>query len=290
MCPKGELPSDRILAGSPCGELAAAIRSAHQRCAGLERELTACIVQPDSAEEYALDPFAMSRLVALIRSDHALAPLVGEPSLLAAEAWARDRSNAETNAFDGKLREFCARDSVAISGRFPAYVLADYLQVRLLADQGACLVGSKKVNSPFVYRVWKEISASIKEETARQVDSKTLLAAFYFAYRRRMQGQSELTDRAIPIANLYSELSMLATQKDLAVGPRVQRAASKYTKQFFARDLARLIRSGDFTADDGARMELFPTAFPKDGISILTAEGVRIVGRVAFGVPALDCA
>ena len=60
---------------------------------------------------------------------------------------------------------------------------------------------------------------------------------------------------------------------------------TEYTEELFSRDMGRLMSAGHFLARDGSKLELRPTAFPKDGIAVTVDGGVRYIGQVIFGEP-----
>src|ERR1044071_5260195 len=62
---------------------------------------------------------------------------------------------------------------------------------------------------------------------------------------------------------------------------------AEYTEEHFCRDLARLVAAGRYVTPDGAKMELMPTAFPKDGMPLYLTDGVRFIGHVKFEEPPL---
>jgi hypothetical protein len=275
---------EKVVSGSVCAGLVEKTRAVRKIWANLESSLDGCFVKTSEPESHVLDPFALLRAIAEARSKAILVTQLGEASLSEAETWAREAAQAATLSFDGELRNLCARDKFSLEGRFPSYLVEGYVEVRLSVDDGVSMIGSKKVKSLFAKRIWVEIASSIEEERLRQVTLTSLLAWFQRAYQSAIAGRNERIGVSIPIKDLFRELAIMLQHQKPSSTLQGQRGA-KYTEEYFRRDLSRLMAAGEFVTSDGARMELLPTAFAKEGVPVTIGEGVRIIGRVAFGEP-----
>jgi hypothetical protein len=278
---KSSLP-DRVLAGSACAGLVEKTRAARKIWVDWENSLSGCFVKTTETGSYVLDPFPLLSAIAEARSKAILVTQLGEAALTETETWARDAAHAAILAFDGELRSLCEREKFSLEGRFPSYIVEGYLRVSLSPDEGVSTIGSKKLKSLFAKRLWVEIVSSISHERLRQVTPSKLLSTFQTAYQRVIASRNERIGTSIPIRDLFRELAIMLQDEKSSVTPQGQRIA-KYTEEYFRRDLSRLMAAGELVMADGTKMELLPTAFAKEGVPVTIGEGVRIIGRVAFG-------
>ncbi len=98
-----------------------------------------------------------------------------------------------------------------------------------------------------------------------------------------MAARNEKLGAAVPIRALFRQIQL--SMKNAAALRDDQLRVPVYSQARFQRDLARIITSGQYSLGDGRRIELFPTAFAKEGIAVLVAEGMRYVGRFAISEP-----
>lgn len=281
---KKNVVPDTVVYGSACADLAKRTRAARKTWTALDNILQACFINSGEPKEFVLDPFALLHAIANARSQAIVVAQVGEPLLVETENRARQAAQSATLAFDGELRNLCMQEKISVAGRFPTYVLDGYLNLRLFPDEGACRIGTKKVKSLFARRIWFEIASAVKGEKLRQVAPDEFLVSCQMAYKRIVALRNEKVGISIPIRDLLRELQITRQHEKSLLNPLPQRL-SAYTEAHFSRDVARLMAAGHFVARDGAKIELMPTAFSKDGIPVNVGEGVRYIGRVIFGEP-----
>jgi len=274
-----------VMANSPCANMAEKAGTACKAWMDLCVSLQACFVKTDDPQHYVLDPFALLRVIAAVRSNASIAIQIGDSTLSEAETWGRQEAQAETLAFDEKLRNFCAREQISVEGRFPLYILGGHLPLRLSLEDSSCTVGAKKkVKSLLVSRVWPEITEAIKKDKLRAFNPSDFLAVCYKTYRKIVTGRNEKAAVSVPIKDFFRAL-MIELKPEKSSLPSQPRHFRSYTEEYFCRDLARLVKAGQFLTHEGAKIELMPTAFPKDGIPINVDGGIRIIGHIAFSDP-----
>ncbi len=284
---KKNVVPDKVVSGSPCASLAENVRAARKMWTTLHSSLQACFISAVEAKDYVLDPFSLLHVIAKVRSDAFLLAQIGEAPLAEAETWARQEAQAATLAFDGELRNLCGQEQILVEGRFPSYVLEGYLSLRLSPDDRTCTVGVKKVKSLLASRVWPEITVALKKERLRGFKPDDFLVSCHEAYRKTVAHRNDRMGASMPIKDFFREL-VIAFRPERVSQPPQRSNSSDYTKEYFRRDLAMLMMAGQFVTPEGAKMELMPTAFPKDGISVNVGGEVRIIGYVAFSEPPAD--
>jgi hypothetical protein len=251
----------------------------------LEASIESCFVAVGHPPKFVLDPFALLRTVADARTKPVVLAEVGESLLSEAEGEAHEMAKSAIRTFDGDLREFCDRERVSVAGRFPIYVLGGFLRLRLDIHEGTSRVGTKKVKSLLAARVWLTVVAELKKEDRRIITPEDFLASCEVAYSQAIAARDAKVGASIHVRDLFRELRLAREKVSPTAGFKPKRPP-KYTEEHFKRDLARLIAAGRFVSKRGAKMELMPTAFSKDGIPVTVGEGVRYIGRVSFGEPA----
>jgi hypothetical protein len=264
-------------------ELVDQVRAARKMWDSLYSSLEACFVKIHDKEPL-LDPFGILDLIGEIRSEATLVLQVGEGPLAEAEKWALEQVQVETLAFDQELKKLTTRDKVSVHGRFPSYVLDEWLVVRVSPEVRTAEVGTKKIKSLLLQRVWPEITAALKAEKSRKVAPDEFIGSCQKAYSRVLSLRKAKMGSSIPIRELFRELVIVLQSQKFWRNPKRSNFA-EYTEAHFSRDLATLMMAGLFVTRDGARMELMPTAFPKEGLPLNLAEGVRFIGHIRFEDP-----
>jgi hypothetical protein len=278
---KRTAPIDGVISGSPCSELLTKIRKSRKEWGDLEKAFEASAFKFPGADTYILDPFALLKALSKIPSSPMLAAHLDGAGITEVEAWARKAAQAARSNFDDDLRQLCARANVSVYGREPLYRVGGFLQVRLAVEKGMCLVGSKKIGTLLASRVWKEIQAQIEEEKSREVSPEQFLVWLHQAYRTAISRTNEPFGSSIPIKELFRTLAIMVSREKLPLLPKA-RARAQYTDEYFKRDLSKILSSGSLVTGEGLKMNLMPTSFAKEGVSVLFGEGIRIVGRVSF--------
>jgi hypothetical protein len=268
---------------SPWAQLAEQIKLARKTWATLHASLEACYIKTGEFKD-TVDPFGVLHLVADIRSNSTLGTQVGEGALSQAEKWAFQQAQVETLAFDQELKKLATRNRVSMKGRFPSYVLDEWLIVRVSPEVRTVEVGTKKIKSLLLQRVWPEITAALKAEKSRKVTPDEFIGSCHKAYTRVLSLRKAKIGSSIPIREIFRELVIVLQSQKFWRSPTRSNFA-EYTEEHFSRDLATLMMAGLFVTRDGARMELMPTAFPKEGMPINLAEGVRFIGHIRFEEP-----
>jgi hypothetical protein len=282
---KNNVPNEMV-SGSPCAKLVDQVRLARKTWTALYASLEACFIKIKESKDSVLDPFGVLQVVAEIRSDVALVAQVGEEPLAQAENWAREQAQNVTLVFDQELRKLSTEANVSVEGRFPSYVLDGWLILRISSDNRTTTVGARKVESLHLERVWPEITAALKEEKARAVTPDKFIGSCQEAYKRAVALGNARMGSSLPIRKLFRELVVVLQSEKFWRAPKRSNLA-EYTEEHFCRDLARLVAAGRYVTPDGAKMELMPTAFPKDGMPLYLTDGVRFIGHVKFEEPPL---
>ncbi len=275
---------EAALQGSPCSQFTTRVVTAYRTWSELEAAVRSCFFNIAGSQVASLDPFELIRLLKTVRQRPDLASAIGQPLVEQTEREARQAADASVRNFDTDLRQLCAQDAVALSGRFPSYNLAGFLAVRLDLDKGTCSVGTRKFGTLLIGRVWLTIAEEIAAERRRIKPPEEFLLACERAYQSAILAAEGTIGAAIPVKDLLralqSEFPPSAEPRD-----RPGKRSPAYTEEHFRRDLSGLIAAGKYVSTSGARMALLPTAFPKEGIPIYTGDGVRYIGRIAFGSP-----
>lgn len=277
---------DKVVSGSPCAELAEQVKLARKTWIGVHASLEACFIKSDESKDFTLDPFGVLQVIAEIRSEETRVAQVGEAPLAQAEVWARERAQTATLGFEQELRKLTTQAGVSVEGRFPSYILDGWLIVKVSSEKGTATVGVQKVKSLLLERVWPEITAALKEEKARAVSPDDFIGLCQEAYKRAVALGGAKPGSSIPLQKLFRELVIVLQSEKFWRAPKRSNLV-EYTEEHFRRDLARLVATGRFVTHDGNKLELMPTAFPKEGLPLNLAEGVRFYGHVKFEGPSL---
>ena len=278
--------SGKVVTGSPCAELANQVKLARKTWTTLYASLDACLIKIGKSKDSPLDPFGVLQVIAEIRSDAILVAQVGEGPLAEAESWAHEQAQVAILAFDQELRKLTTQADISVEGRFPSYILDGWLAVKVSSDNRTATVGVQKVTSLLLERVWPEITTALKEEKARAIPPDKFIGLCQEAYKRGIALGDAKMGASIPIQKLFRELVVVLQSEKFWRAPKRSNLA-EYTEEHFCRDLAKLVASGQYVTPDGAKMELMPTAFPKDGMPLYLTEGVRFIGHVKFEEPPL---
>jgi hypothetical protein len=229
-----------------------------------------------------VDPFALLGIIKDIRSRAFFVAQIGETVISAAETWALEATSAAMSTFDQDLRRRCSVEGIGLQGSFPSYVVDGFLVIHLSAHDAATTIGGKKVGTRLFERVWQEVHAAVHADRACRRRPEEVIALCYEAYRRALALRVDTVGASIPIASMFRELVIAVQSQKFWKAPQ-RSSFSEYSEETFSRDLARLISEGLLVAPSGARMELMPTAFAKDGIPVRLVEGIRYIGHVSFG-------
>jgi len=229
-----------------------------------------------------VDPFAVKQLVSEIRKTPELRSSVGDELLAAVEVWGQHEAQAAIASFDQKLRDRCHDNSIIVEGRFPDYILAGFLPIRVNVEKESCDIGGHKHDSMAVFVLWPEIQSLITEEQVRQTDPRAFLELLQRAYLRALLLRGEGKGSPVPIKLVFREVVVLLQPETFWRSPG-KHAVVEYREELFARDLARLVKGACYVAKDAARLELRPTSFAKDAVALNVDGATRFVGSIAFG-------
>jgi hypothetical protein len=278
--------NEMALEGSPCSQFTTRVMTAYRAWGELEAAVRPCFVDIAGSQVASLDPFELIRVLKTVRQRPDLVSAVGESLVEQTEREARHAADLSVRNFDADLRQLCARDAVALTGRFPTYNLAGFLTVRLDLDKSTCSVGSRKLRTLLIGRVWLAIAEEIGAERRRRKAPEEFLIACEHAYRRAIVAAECASGTAIPVKELLRALQLELARSAEPSGRSAKRSPA-YTEEHFRRDLSGLIAAGKFVSSGGSRMELLPTAFAKEGIPVSAGDGIRYIGRIAFELPEL---
>jgi len=272
--------TDKTLKDNPLGEVILQIRGLAKHLSSVSKYLEGCFVTSLETSEPIVDPFLAKTLVSVLESDPAIIQFLNTEALSRLKMYVAPECERVANSFEARLRPFCEKNNISLEGRFPTYFLAGFLEVSVEHAKGICRIGGKTTKSLMLESIAPTILETLKNEAERPFDTALFLKELYEAYERvtRIKGLS--TGQPAQILDVFRELVFVKQSPTFGKNP-VKSNFKDYTREFFARDLARV--SGMITTTSGKRLELMPTAFPhEDGLLIRIGEGTRYAGRLAF--------
>jgi hypothetical protein len=271
--------SEKTLADSACGSLASTARASIELWTGLRKSLVECFVS-DQVPQPVLDPYRVDWVAQRAQANPGFMPQGAEP-IDELRRWAADRILQVDESLDRDLRARCQGSGLTISGRFPSYLIDEFLILEFRPAERTSVVGTKRVRGLFLPTVWLTVADVIEHERARSGSVQEFLDACERAYSRAIALHSLQPGQSVAVATVYRELVVELQPKAFWVAPS-RGTFVEYSMELFARDIARVVRGSTNTSTSGARLELAPTAFPKDGLAIRLPEGARVIGQIAF--------
>jgi len=272
--------TDKTLEGNPLGEAILQIQNLTKRLTSLSKKLEGCFVSSLETSEPIVDPFIARALLSNLESDPLTLQYLDAETLSRLKAYVASECKTVANSFEARLRPFCEKNSISLEGRFPTYFLAGFLEVSVEHAKEICRIGGKTTKSLMLESIAPTILETLKNEAERPFDTALFLKELYEAYERVTRIKELSTGQPAQILDVFRELVFVKQSPTFGKNP-VKSNFKDYTREFFARDLARV--SGMITTTSGKRLELMPTAFPhEDGLLIRIGEGTRYAGRLAF--------
>ena len=269
--------SQQKLPPSPASDLLSQARHNAQTWADFSKKLEASIVQGGTA----LDPFLIEHALAAAEKNGGISPPLDTAIVSKVKTWISQQRVANEQSFEARLRAFSESNHITVDGRFPSYLVGGFLRLQLNTAKGECDIGDKRLDTILFDSVSAAIGAAIKEEAQRPFERGKFMGDLYHAYTRAAALGKLPSASAVPVKDVFLELIIVKQN------PKFLKAPSKsnfqeYPKEFFLRDLAKLVASGSLTTPSGKRLVLAPTAFSADAFPILEGSAVRYVGKIAF--------
>ena len=231
--------------------------------------------------ELIIDPFLAKAFLANLESDLITPQYLDTETLSRLKAYVASECKTITNSFEARLRPFCEKHNISLEGRFPTYVVAGFLQVRVEQAKGVCKVGDKITKSLMLESVAAVILEDLKNEAERPFEISSFLKELYEAYERVVKLKGSNVGQPVKILDVFSEL-ILVKQPPIFKKAPIKSNFQDYTRELFSRDLAKVSAASPKVVS-GRRLELMSTAFPdKDGIPIRRGGSMRFAGRIAF--------
>ena len=228
-----------------------------------------------------VDPFQLETVLKDVQQSAIATLPSAEKSLDSLRQWAVTEKARSAAAFDPRLRAFCKTQSYRLDGGYPSYIIEGFLTVRAHDTKREIKVGSSSFRTMMLDTIAPAIREQVADERARKFDASEFIERLFQAYERCLLLERSSIGSPIPVRKVYQELVLILQPEGFL------RSASKalfkeYSVELFARDLAKLMESGNCRTSGGKWLSDRPTSFAADGIPILQNGQVRIVGKIVF--------
>lgn len=276
---KLKLP-EKALKDNPLGETILALRGSAKRLTSMVGSLENCFVASIETSDPVADPFLVKTMVQTLESDPASAQYLNAETLSRLKSHVSSECERVANSFEARLRPFCEKNEIHLEGRFPTYLLAGFLDVKVEQTKGICKIGGKPVKSLMLESIVPSILDTLKSEAERPFEVSSFLKELLEAYERAIKLKGMNTGQPAQVLDVFRELVFVKQSPSFNKTP-TKLNFRDYTKEFFSRDLARV--SAINSTMGGKRLELMPTAFPhEEGLPMRIGDSIRYAGRLTF--------
>ncbi len=247
-------------------------------------ELEACFIKGGTETNGVLDPFCVRRVLFSLENRPTIMGNIDQSVLTKIRTWTVDQCKFVEQTFESQLKQFCDINNIRLDGHFPSYMLNGFLRLRVNAAKGSCDIGGQQIDTMFVDSFSSILLTLIKEERQRPFEKAKFIEELYSAYNRAILISKMAAGTALPVKDVFMELVMIKQPSKFARAPsRIN--FQDYSREFFLRDLAKLVGAGSLATSSGKRLILAPTAFSADAFPIIEPNGIRYIGRIAFSDP-----
>lgn len=274
-------PKTETAEETPLGPILSQARNHAKAWSDFAKALDGCFLKGSNDSQPALDPFAIYPVLAQVEHSPIISTTLPPSALAEVKKWAADQRKSVEQSFEARLNEFCDANSIKLDGHFPSYILAGFLRLHANPAKGTCDLGDKHFETLLLDSFTPAILAAIKEESQRPFDKTRFMDELFTAYNRAAVLSKAPAGSALSVKDVFLELVMVKQPARFAKAP-LRSNFQEYPKEFFLRDLAKLVASGSFATTSGKRLVLAPTAFSADAFPILEAGAIRYIGRIAF--------
>mgnify|MGYP001146972888 CR=1 FL=1 len=227
-----------------------------------------------------LDPFRARAVLSEIESDPTISKALGAEVIAEAKDSVDDHCKNLLGAFEANLREYCNKHNISIDGRFPKFIIGDFLQVAVQTSKGTLRIGTKEIRSFLMEAISPTIEEILAQESRRGFDKSSFLDELYNAYERVVLLKRLTSGNPVPIKDLFNEL-VFVKQPQKFRNNSSRSNFYEYTREVFLRDLAKLVKSGP-NVIRGKHLQLIPTSLTDQAFPFFLDGSLRYIGRIAF--------
>lgn len=262
----------------PMSHLHEAVKKTASFWAQVDRSLKKCAVA--KGKEQSVDPWLARRVLEKLRSS--VPEALSDRLLEEVSEWLASLQHKAVTRFEEQFVAFASDQSLHLAGHFPSYIVNHHLAVRVSEREGTTHIGTKVLRTIMPESVLAEVVAILTVDQKRGFKPSVFIEQLYTAYERAtFIGKMSQASAPVPVPDVYRELVVVLQSKRFFASPS-SATVTEYSRDMFARDLARLVASGSTGTASGRRLHLNPTSQTKDALPIILEGGLRFVGRIAF--------
>jgi hypothetical protein len=264
---------------APLAELAILVEQQQKQWRSLAASLASCCVPAVSGSGMVIDPYLLEHALPGFAKATAALP-DNRPDIPALQSWVAGEKLRVAAQFDQRLREFCSQRGITFEGRYPSYMVADFILLEARPTTAECLVDNKKVRSLMFESVASALINALANDIGRDFSLGEFLELLLNACRRAAAVDGTFGLDQVPVRTVFREVIFLRQEANFFKNP-VRNNYREYTLTAFGRDLSRLIAAGQLTTEASYKLNLGPTS-TSDGVAIRFEGSARNIGRVGF--------
>jgi hypothetical protein len=273
--------TENVLKDSPVGIAIIKARDISKKWNIFSKRIEKCYIISSDGSELTIDPFKIKPILSALKSEPGFLEVFDEDLLSKINNWLKEKSRKIERSFELNLMKFCEDANITVEGRFPSYIIESFLRIEVLAQDNMCRIGGKTFKTLSIDSLAPKIREIVREEATRDFEKPMFLEDLFESYVRLSGIQKINIGEPVAIKSLFQELIFVKQpQKFKKLPTKVN--FQEYTLDFFARDLAKLLKSGNNETQNGHRLMLMPTSFTTEGIPVLNEGSIRYIGRIAF--------
>lgn len=274
---RNKKPNRTALMPAPVAEFSQLLKEQELRWRGLfERFSTSTLSVGIS--EVVIDPFLLEPVVERFLKEGRTDGV--RDDLTELRGWIAAEKSRVALLFEQSLREFCEENHLPLEGRYPSYIVGNFVGVEVQPSTNECVVDDKKVPSLMFESVVPVLEKALAEEGLNDFAPEAFIEQLFNACRRAAVIDGSLLLDGIPIRFVFRELLFLRQETAFFKNP-IRINFREYSLKSFGRDLSRLMAAGVTVTKAGERLNLGPTS-TADGIAIRYEGAARNIGRVGF--------
>ncbi len=271
---------EKMLVSTPVGKIIIKIGEVSKLMSSTGTKLTNCYIVSSTENKALLDPFRAREVLSDIESDPTISKALGAELVEAAMKDVDTHCKNLQGTFEGNLRKYCSKHKISIDGRFPKFIIGDFLQVAVQTSKGTLRIGTKEIKGFLMEAISPTIEEILAQESKRGVNKSSFLDELYSAYERVVLLQRLTSGNPVPIKDLFNEL-VFVKQPQKFRNNASRSNFYEYTREFFLRDLAKLVKSGP-NVIRGKRLQLIPTSLTDQAFPFFLDGSLRYIGRIVF--------
>jgi hypothetical protein len=271
---------EKMLTSTPVGKIIIKTGEVSKLASSIGTKLTNCYIVSSIEKKVLLDPFRARAVLSDIESDPTISKALGAELITEAKNSVDDHCKNLQGTFEANLREYCSKHNISIDGRFPKFIIGDFLQVAVQTSKGTLKIGTKETRSFLMEAISPTIEEILAQESERGFNKSPFLDELYNAYERVVLLQRSTSGNPVPIKDLFNEL-VFVKQPQKFKNNSSRSNFYEYTREFFLRDLAKLVRSGPNVVK-GKRLQLIPTSLTDQAFPFFMGGSIRYIGRIVF--------